>query len=127
MVAGVLDAFLLGQRRAVEFVDICAQLEVAALGGLSAAQFQSVRQARPGDLLASGRGDVAAFVLEQFLAQCSDHEEAREQVGLGEVVGRVEFDERGDFVVLTAISPSVPVGDRIPVSFPISPVQPVGA
>ncbi|WP_345516116.1 hypothetical protein [Streptomyces yanii] len=105
LVAGGLNAFLLGQRRAVEFVDVRAQLEVAALGGLSAAQFQSVRQARPGDLLASGRGDEAAFVLEQFLAQCSDDEEAREQVGLREVVARVEFDERGDLVVLTGDLP----------------------
>ncbi|MEV2243752.1 hypothetical protein [Streptomyces sp. NPDC049970] len=63
LISDVLDAFLLRQRRAVQFVHVGAELKMAAFSCLSAPQFQCIRQARPGDLLTASGGDEAAFVL----------------------------------------------------------------
>ncbi|MGW4231191.1 hypothetical protein ACWEF9_18155 [Streptomyces sp. NPDC004980] len=83
----------------MQFIHVGAQLEVTAFGCLPAPQFQCVRQACPGDLLTAGGSDEVAFVLGQLLAQRSDDQDAREQVGFGELVGSVEFNEPCDLVI----------------------------
>ncbi|MGW0730283.1 hypothetical protein [Streptomyces mirabilis] len=68
LVAGVGDAFVLGEGGSVEVIDVGAQLQEPALGGLAAAYFQGVSDADPGDFPPAGGGDEPRLGLEEFVA-----------------------------------------------------------
>ncbi|MFB7106241.1 hypothetical protein [Streptomyces hydrogenans] len=68
-VSGDVDSFSLGEPVVGDVVEIVPQLEVAALGGLSALELQGSADPCPGDALVPGCLDEASFVEEELVAQ----------------------------------------------------------
>ncbi|MGW1728906.1 hypothetical protein ACWCQK_39335 [Streptomyces sp. NPDC002306] len=93
-----------------EVVEVVAQLQEAAFGGLPALEFQGDADPAPGDLLGAGGTDQPALVQLELVAQRTDDQERGQHAGLVEVrlgvAGELDYS-----VVLGGDACKVAVGD----------------